>query len=276
MRSGAGQVTRLSFTAVCQKGSEWQRYADGGEFSQGWFCPARMSRPGRMVVSYRCRSQFSATPGSSSSWIVEERMLGEAPARKRCRSGRGRAILIRPYRRGSRAGSCDRRKRPRHRGRYAGGSHCRQADPRCFQFHSDVLRGCLTGEETLGGEVAASKQEDNADLLPGRYQLKSAYQRRVCKRFCSEWRPVRDLNPCYRRERAMSWTGLDERDAKTGDQKSGRGSFITVSYASVTHGCPGGPSERSGDITGSVLIRQAALQGGFQPREWRSGVTRNS
>ncbi len=24
-------------------------------------------------------------------------------------------------------------------------------------------------------------------------------------------RPVRDLNPCYRRERAMSWTGLDER-----------------------------------------------------------------
>jgi Phage integrase family len=29
-----------------------------------------------------------------------------------------------------------------------------------------------------------------------------------------EWRPVRDLNPCCRRERAMSWTGLDERDAK--------------------------------------------------------------
>jgi hypothetical protein len=28
------------------------------------------------------------------------------------------------------------------------------------------------------------------------------------------WRPVRDLNPCCRRERAMSWTGLDERDAR--------------------------------------------------------------
>ncbi len=26
------------------------------------------------------------------------------------------------------------------------------------------------------------------------------------------WRPRRDLNPCYRRERAMSWTGLDDGD----------------------------------------------------------------
>jgi hypothetical protein len=27
------------------------------------------------------------------------------------------------------------------------------------------------------------------------------------------WRPRRDSNPCYRRERAMSWTGLDDGDA---------------------------------------------------------------
>src|SRR5579864_2997342 len=27
------------------------------------------------------------------------------------------------------------------------------------------------------------------------------------------WRPRRDLNPCYRRERAMSWAGLDDGDA---------------------------------------------------------------
>lgn len=25
-------------------------------------------------------------------------------------------------------------------------------------------------------------------------------------------RPQRDLNPCYRRERAVSWAGLDDRD----------------------------------------------------------------
>ena len=29
--------------------------------------------------------------------------------------------------------------------------------------------------------------------------------------FC--WRPRRDLNPCYRRERAVSWAGLDDGDA---------------------------------------------------------------
>jgi hypothetical protein len=27
------------------------------------------------------------------------------------------------------------------------------------------------------------------------------------------WRPRRDLNPCYRRERAVSWAGLDDGDA---------------------------------------------------------------
>jgi hypothetical protein len=26
------------------------------------------------------------------------------------------------------------------------------------------------------------------------------------------WRPRRDSNPCYRRERAVSWAGLDDRD----------------------------------------------------------------
>lgn len=32
--------------------------------------------------------------------------------------------------------------------------------------------------------------------------------------FC--WRPRRDLNPCYRRERAVSWAGLDDGDAVVG------------------------------------------------------------
>lgn len=29
------------------------------------------------------------------------------------------------------------------------------------------------------------------------------------------WRPVGDLNPCRRRERAVSWARLDERDLHT-------------------------------------------------------------
>ena len=29
-----------------------------------------------------------------------------------------------------------------------------------------------------------------------------------------KWRPVGDLNPCYRDENPVSWTWLDERDAK--------------------------------------------------------------
>lgn len=28
-----------------------------------------------------------------------------------------------------------------------------------------------------------------------------------------DWRPLGDLNPCRRRERAVSWAGLDEGDA---------------------------------------------------------------
>jgi hypothetical protein len=31
----------------------------------------------------------------------------------------------------------------------------------------------------------------------------------------SIWRPRRDLNPCYRRERAVSWAGLDDGDARS-------------------------------------------------------------
>jgi|HubBroStandDraft_4_1064222.scaffolds.fasta_scaffold34761_3 hypothetical protein len=41
----------------------------------------------------------------------------------------------------------------------------------------------------------------------------------LCPLFC--WRPRRDLNPCYRRERAVSWAGLDDGDAQCASTLAG-------------------------------------------------------
>ncbi len=77
----------------------------------------------------------------------------------------------------------------------------------------------------------------------------------------NEWRPVRDLNPCYRRERAMSWTGLDERDAISdvaAHQRCGASKNVTES---VTGGCDEGQM---------ILIRRLFVNGVCQ----LSGIAR--
>ena len=66
------------------------------------------------------------------------------------------------------------------------------------------------------------------------------------------WRPRRDLNPCYRRERAVSWAGLDDGDAVrfTGRPRDAR-TFVRrpTSEAAVKVGAgpPGGPGSAETD-----------------------------
>ncbi len=66
------------------------------------------------------------------------------------------------------------------------------------------------------------------------------------------WRPVRDLNPCRRRERAVSWTGLDERDAKSMFSESINLTFACFYIVEAP--------ERRRDNTDRVGVRQAAIR----------------
>ncbi len=43
-------------------------------------------------------------------------------------------------------------------------------------------------------------------------QIKKGY-RKLCNLLIFKWRPQGDSNPCRRRERPVSWTGLDDGDA---------------------------------------------------------------
>ena len=43
-----------------------------------------------------------------------------------------------------------------------------------------------------------------------------AFNQSPCVYWCPRW----DSNPCYRRERAVSWAGLDDGDALTNDGSS--------------------------------------------------------
>src|SRR6185437_10786396 len=53
--------------------------------------------------------------------------------------------------------------------------------------------------------------------------------------FC--WRPRRDLNPCYRRERAVSWAGLDDGDAwKARNWTHARGKKATLNISIAAAG----------------------------------------
>lgn len=54
-----------------------------------------------------------------------------------------------------------------------------------------------------------------SDRAPSRKPIERALQKKGSQKFWI-WRPRRDSNPCYRRERAVSWAGLDDGDALEG------------------------------------------------------------
>ncbi len=52
------------------------------------------------------------------------------------------------------------------------------------------------------------------------------------------WRPRRDLNPCYRRERAVSWAGLDDGDAGCAQGAHWPGTANSTLSRFGNHRCP--------------------------------------
>src|ERR1039458_5051799 len=73
------------------------------------------------------------------------------------------------------------------------------------------------------------------------------------------WRPRRDLNPCYRRERAVSWAGLDDGDASIAGAEEARPRAISdfnsrqrIAYSGQRIECGGqGAGDRA---PGSALL----------------------
>ncbi len=91
-------------------------------------------------------------------------------------------------------------------------------------FSSGIRATCANGDATTLRGIACRPRPNIAAVDAAKLAKFEGQIAYICLRwprplpdnsrmYLILWRPRRDLNPCYRRERAVSWAGLDDGDA---------------------------------------------------------------